>query len=65
MCGLRVQPLVDALKAHVLRCAVVYVDEMRMEILAQGNGKTHGIYLWVYAASALLLRAVVYCCCAP
>jgi hypothetical protein len=58
MCGLRVQPLVDALKAHVLRCAVVH--EMRKAMLAQGNGKTHSIYLWVSAAGALLLRAVVY-----
>jgi hypothetical protein len=60
MCGLREQPLVDALMAHVLRCAVVHVDEMRMEMLAQGNGKRHSIYLWVYAAGALLLRAVFY-----
>ena len=61
VCGLRLQPLVDALKAHVLRCAVVHADETPVAMLAPGNGKTHRAYLWAYAAGAFEpLRAVVY-----
>jgi transposase len=61
VCGLRLQPLVDALKAHVLSCAVVHADETPVAMLAPGNGKTHRAYLWAYAAGAFeSLRAVVY-----
>jgi len=61
VCGLRLQPLVDALKAHVLSCPVVHADETPVAMLAPGNGKTHRAYLWAYAAGAFEpLRAVVY-----
>ncbi len=61
VCGLRLQPLVDALKAHVLSCAVVHADETPVAMLAPGHGKTHRAYLWAYAAGAFEpLRAVVY-----
>ena len=61
VCGLRLQPLVDTLKAHVLSCAVVHADETPVAMLAPGNGKTHRAYLWAYAAGAFEpLRAVVY-----
>lgn len=61
VCGVRLQPLVDALKEHVLRCAVVQADETPVAMLAPGTGKTHRAYLWAYAAGAFEpVRAVVY-----
>ncbi len=61
VCGLRLQPLVDALKAHVLACKVVHADETPVAMLSPGSGKTHRAYLWAYAAGAFEpLRAVVY-----
>lgn len=60
-CGVRLQPLVDALKEHVLRCAVVQADETPVAMLAPGKGKTHRAYLWAYASGAFEdLHAVVY-----
>ena len=60
-CGVRLQPLVDALKEQLLHCAVVHADETPVAMLAPGNGKTHRAYLWAYAAGAFEdLRAVVY-----
>ncbi|MDP9095813.1 MAG: IS66 family transposase [Pseudomonadota bacterium] len=60
-CGVRLQPLVNALKGHVLRCAVVQADETPVAMLAPGQGKTHRAYLWAYASGAFEdLRAVVY-----
>ena len=61
VCGLRLQPLVDALKRQVLRCPVVHADETPVAMLSPGSGKTHRAYLWAYAAGAFEpLRAVVY-----
>jgi transposase len=45
VCGLRLQPLVDALKACVLNCPVVHADETPVAVLAPGSGKTHRAYL--------------------
>ena len=39
-CGVRLQPLVDALKEHVMRCAVVQADETPVAMLAPSKGKT-------------------------
>lgn len=61
VCGLQLQPLVDALKADVLACPVVHADETPVAMLSPGSGKTHRAYLWAYAAGAFEpLRAVVY-----
>ena len=61
VCGLRLQPVVDALKGCVLKCPVVHADETPVAMLAPGSGKTHRAYLWAYAAGAFEpLRAVVY-----
>jgi transposase len=61
VCGLRLQPLVDALKQQVLRCAVVHADETPVAMLAPGTGKTHRAYLWAYASGVFEpLRAVIY-----
>jgi len=61
VCGPRLQPLVDALKAHVLGRGVVHADETPVAMLSPGSGKTHRAYLWAYASGAFEpLRAVVY-----
>lgn len=60
-CGVRLQPLVDALKEHLLRCEVLHADETPVAMLDPGNGKTHRAYLWAYAAATSEpLKAVVY-----
>lgn len=61
VCGMRLQPLVDALKEQILRGPVVHADETPVSMLAPGTGKTHRAYLWAYASGAFeALRAVVY-----
>lgn len=61
VCGVRLQPLVDTLKAELLDCAVLHADETPVATLAPGTGKTHRSYLWAYAAGEFeTLKAVVY-----
>ncbi|NKE69125.1 IS66 family transposase [Ramlibacter sp. RBP-2] len=60
-CGVRLQPVVDALKEHLLRCQVLHADETPVAMLDPGSGKTHRAYLWAYAAAqSEQLKAVVY-----
>lgn len=59
--GVRLQPLVGAMKANLLRLPVLHADETRVAMLAPGTGKTHRAYLWAYASGAFeSIRAVVY-----
>ncbi|WP_029922793.1 IS66 family transposase [Nevskia soli] len=61
VCGSKLQPLVDRLKAQVLTHAVLQADETSVSTLAPGTGKTHRSYLWAYATGEFeSLRAVVY-----
>ncbi len=61
VCGVRLQPLVDAMKADLLRLPVLHADETPVAMLAPGTGKTHRAYLWAYASGAFdTMRAVVY-----
>ncbi len=61
VCGVRLQPLVDALKAQILDCAVVHADETPVAMLAPGTGMTHRAYLWAYASGLFEpLKAVAY-----
>jgi hypothetical protein len=63
-CGMRLQPLVDALKTEVLRHRVLHADEPPVAMLKPGDGKTHRAYLWAYAPGAFEdMRAVVYDFC--
>ena len=63
-CGVRLQPLVDALKTEVLQRRVLHADETPVAMLKPGNGKTHRAYLWAYAPGAFEdMRAVVYDFC--
>ena len=52
-CGVQLQPLVDALRADVLRHPVLHADETPVAMLKPGTGKTHRAYLWAYAPGAL------------
>jgi len=61
VCGSKLQPLVDQLKAQVLTHSVLQADETPVSTLAPGTGKTHRSYLWAYATGEFeSLRAVVY-----
>ena len=64
ICGVQLQPLVDALKAEILRYAVLHADETPVQMLKPGNKKTHRAYLWAYAPGAFEdLKAVVFDFC--
>jgi len=64
ICGVRLQPLVDALKTEILRHSVLHADETPVAMLKPGNKKTHKAYLWAYAPGAFEdLKAVVYDFC--
>jgi len=61
VCGVRLQPLVDALKTALLERAVLHADETPVAMLMPGKGKTHRAYIWSYSSSQFdSLPAVVY-----
>ena len=63
-CGAQLQPLVDALKAEMLRHEVLHADETPVAMLKPANlrdGKTHRAYLWSYCTTSFNpMRAVVF-----
>jgi transposase len=44
-CGVQLQPLVDALRAELLKHSVLHADETPVAMLKPGNRKTHRAYL--------------------
>lgn len=63
-CGVRLQPLVDALRSELLTHRVLHADETPVAMLKPGAGKTHRAYLWAYAPGAFEdMKAVVYDFC--
>ena len=61
LCGLQLQPLVDALKQEIVGLRVLHADETPVAMLSPGHKKSHRAYLWAYAPGAFEdLRAVVY-----
>jgi len=61
ICGVRLQPLVEALKNAVLNCPVLHADETPVQMLKPGNKKTHRAYIWAYAPGVHHeLKAVIY-----
>ena len=61
---MRLQPLVDALKAEILGHRVLHADETPVQMLKPGKGATHRAYLWAYAPGAFEdMKAVVYDFC--
>ena len=64
VCGVQLQPLVDALKTAMFRSAVLHADETPVAMLKPGNKKTHRAYLWAYAPGAFEdLKGVIYDFC--
>lgn len=62
-CGEQLQPLVDALKAELMRCDILHTDETAIQVLKHRKDKagSHRAYLWVYANTRYDdLKAVVY-----
>ena len=61
MCGVQLQPLVDALREVVLGHSAVHAGETPGQVLMPGVKKTHRAYVWAYATTAFAdIRAVVY-----
>ena len=57
----QLQPLVDALRAELLKHSVLHADETPVAMLKPGNGKTHRAYLWSYCTTTYSpTRAVVF-----
>jgi transposase len=64
VCGVQLQPLVDAMKTEILQHRVLHADETPVQMLKPGEGKTHRAYLWAYAPGAFEdMKAVVYDFC--
>ncbi len=60
-CGVRLQPLVDALAAEMLKNTVLHADETPVGMLKPGHGKTHRAYLWSYCTTRFNpMKAVVF-----
>jgi transposase len=63
-CGVQLQPLVDALKAVMLKSQVLHADETPVAMLKPGQGKTHRAYIWSYCTTQYdALKAVVFDFC--
>lgn len=50
VCGVRLQPLVDALRDEILAQPILHADETPVQVLQPGSKKTHRAYLWAYVA---------------
>jgi hypothetical protein len=60
-CGVQLQPLIEAMKAELLRQRVLHADETPVAMLDPGAGKTHRAYLWTYCSTVLQpTRLVVF-----
>lgn len=51
ICGVKLAPLVEAMKAELLTRTVLHADETPVPMLKPGLGKTHRAYLWSYCSS--------------
>jgi len=61
VCGVQLQPLVDALRQELLAQPVLHADETPVAMLKPGNGKTHRAYLWSYCSTSMsTMKAVVF-----
>ncbi|EDT37526.1 IS66 family transposase [Burkholderia ambifaria] len=61
VCGVRLQPLVDALHEALLQQDVLHADETPVQMLVPGKGKTQRAYVWAYATTQFAdMRAVIY-----
>ncbi len=60
-CGVKLQPLCDAMKALLLNRSVLHADETPVPMLKPGLKRTHRSYLWAYGTTAFdPERIVIY-----
>lgn len=61
-CGVRLEPLGQALCQHLLHQGVLHGDETPVKLLQPGLGKTHQAYMWAWRTSDLCTteRGVIY-----
>jgi transposase len=60
-CGVKLQPLIEAMKAQLLTRSVLHADETPVPMLKPGLGRTHRAYLWSYSTSEYDgLQTVIY-----
>ena len=60
ICGVRLNPLAEALKEFVLGHDVIHADETPVKLLAPGKGKTAKAYVWVYRTTNFAARRAVF-----
>ena len=61
ICGVRLGPLAEAMKAALLQRTVLHADETPVPMLKPGLGHTHRAYLWSYGSTQFgPLPLVVY-----
>jgi transposase len=61
ICGVRLQPLIDALRETLLNEPILHADETPVPMLDPGKKKTHRAYLWAYATTPYAeLKTVIY-----
>lgn len=63
VCGVRLQPLVDALRSELLASPVLHADETPVALLDPGAGKTQRAYLFAYATASAGHPLVVFDFC--
>lgn len=63
VCGVRLQPLVDALRSELLASPVLHADETPVALLDPGAGKTQRAYLFAYATATGESPIVVFDFC--
>jgi len=51
-CGVKLQPLCDAMKSLLLKRSVLHADETPVPMLKPGLRRTHRSYLWAYGTTA-------------
>ena len=60
LCGVRLKPLAEALRAFIVSHAVVHADETPVSLLAPGRGKTKKAYVWVYRTTNFVAQRAVW-----
>jgi len=58
-CGVKLQPLCDAMKSLLLKRAVLHADETPVPMLKPGLKRTHRSYLWAYGTTAFDAEQIV------
>jgi transposase len=51
VCGVELTPLAEAMKADLLKRAVLHADETPVSMLKPGLGHTHKAYIWSYGST--------------